>query len=140
VIVLDTNVISEPLRPEPDFAVVAWLDRQARETLYLTVTSLAELETGVALLPPGKRRSGLENGLSALIAQFFGPRILAVTAEAAHVHAAIAAAAQRRGAALSFADAQIAAVAKVNGFAVATRDMAPFLAAGLVVINPWQPA
>jgi toxin FitB len=140
VIVLDTNVISEPLKPEPDSTVVAWLDRQVRETLYLTVTSLAEIETGLALLPPGKRRSGLERGLSAQIAQFFGPRILAVTTEAAQVHAAIAAAAHRRGAALSFADAQIAAVAKLHGFAVATRDTAPFLAAGLDVINPWQPA
>ena len=139
-IVLDTNVISEPLRPQPELAVVAWLDRQARETLYLTVTSLAELETGLALLPPGRRRSALERGLSSLIAGYFGPRILAVTADVAPVHAAIAAAAQRRGAAISFADAQIAAIAKVHGFAVATRDTAPFLAAGLDVIDPWQPA
>lgn len=137
-IVLDTNVVSEPLRLAPDAAVVRWLDNQNAETLYLTVTSLAELNVGIALLPRGKRRRHLETGLSRLLTSLFGPRLLDAECAAAGLHAEIVASVARHGIRISFADAQIAAMAKHHGFAVATRDVTPFKAAGIDVIDPWQ--
>lgn len=136
-IVLDTNVVSEPLRPAPDQRVIRWLDGQPVESLYLTVTSLTELKLGIAMLPAGKRRNHLENGLSDLLISLFGPRLLDVPREAASLHAELAAHAARKGVAISFADAQIAAIAKQHAFAVATRDVIPFEAAGVAVIDPW---
>jgi predicted nucleic acid-binding protein len=138
VIVLDTNVVSEPLRSAPHPAVVKWLDAQMAETLYLTVTSLAELKVGVALLPQGRRRRHLETGLSNILESLFGPRLLDANREAAGLHAELVARAVRQGIAISFADAQIAAIAKQHGFAVATRDVIPFEAAGIEVIDPWK--
>jgi hypothetical protein len=138
VIVLDTNVVSEPLRAAPHPAVVKWLDEQIAETLYLTVTSLTELKVGVAMLPPGRRRRHLEAGLSNMLMTLFGPRLLDATADVAGLHAELAARAARAGVSMSFADAQIAAIAKQHGFAVASRDVVPFEAAGIDVIDPWQ--
>jgi hypothetical protein len=140
-IVLDTNVVSESLKPKPDPAVIAWLDRQAPATLYLAAPSLAELLLGVELLPNGKRRQGLAAGLEQLIAAFFGPRILAFDGQAAKAYAFVVARARASGSGKGIAiiDAQIAAVATCNRYAVATRDAAPFRAAGLPVIDPWAP-
>jgi hypothetical protein len=137
VIVLDTSVISEPLRDNPDLKVRAWLDNQLAEDLYLTATSLAELQVGVAIMPKGKKRFHLEDRLAALLRQLFGERFLAADRRVALVQAEIVARSRSKGVAIGFADAQIAAVAKVHGFAVATRDVAPFEAAGVEVINPW---
>lgn len=136
-IVLDTNVVSEPLRLAPNPAVVKWLDDQPAETLYLSVTSLAELKVGIAMLAPGKRRRHLESGLANLLKSLFGPRFLDATSETASFHADVVARAARQGVAISLADAQIAAIAKQHGFAVASRDVIPFKAAGLQVIDPW---
>lgn len=138
-IVLDTNVVSEALKPNPDPHVIAWLDRQEPETLYLATPSLAELLLGVALLPSGKRRQGLAAGLDQLIGAFFGPRILAFDGPAAKAYALAVARARAGGKALAIIDAQIAAVATCHRYAVATRDAAPFEAAGVPVIDPRLP-
>ncbi len=138
-IVLDTNVVSEPTRLRPDPIVMHWLDRQARETLYLTSTSLAELLVGVETMPVGRRRQGLAADLNSLLERFFGPRILPFEQQAAVVYAQLVSRARANGHVRSVADAQIAAIAEVHGFLLATRDVAPFAAAGVRLINPWLP-
>jgi len=138
VIVLDTNVVSEPMKASGDPAVTAWLDRQVADTLYLTATSLSELLLGLELLPAGLRRTGLGSALAELLANLFGPRILPFDQPAARAYATLVGRARAAGQAVSVADGQIAATAAVRGFAVATRDTAPFAAAGVPVINPWQ--
>lgn len=137
-IVLDTNVVSEPMKPGGSTAVLAWLDRQIADTLYLTTTSLAELLVGIQTLPNGKRKIGLDAALTELMAGLFGPRILPFDHQAALAYAPLVGRARTTGCAISVADGQIAAIAAAHGFTVATRDIAPFLAAGVPVINPWD--
>jgi predicted nucleic acid-binding protein len=136
-IILDTNVVSEPMRPMGSAIVLAWLDRQMAETLYLTATSLSELLTGVETLPAGRRKDGMGDALGGLINKLFGPRILPFDREAAKAYAMIVCRARANGYVIAVADAQIAAIATVNGFTVATRDTGPFLAAGVPIRNPW---
>ena len=138
-IILDTNVVSEPMKANGAPSVVDWLDRQAVETLYLTAANLAELLVGVETMPVGNRREGVGAALTALISKLFGSRILPFDEDAARTYANLVARARAKGVALSVADAQIAAIATVRGFAVATRDTAPFVAAGVPIIDPWRP-
>lgn len=135
-IVLDTNVISEPLKPAPDRRVLQWLDTQAVETLYLSAISYAELLVGIEMLPAGRRKNALAGSVAALLDRVFGDRILAFDRVAASEYAVIYARTRKSGP-ISISDAQIAAIASAHGFAVATRDIRPFRAAGLSVINPW---
>jgi toxin FitB len=137
-IILDTNVVSEPMKPRGNPAVIAWLDRQAAETLYLTSTSLSELLVGIGLLAAGKRKRGLADALAEVMQQLFGPRILAFDEPAAIAYASIVSRARESGYAISVGDAQIAAIARVHGFLVATRDTAPFKAVGVEIVNPWD--
>ena len=137
-IILDTNVVSEPMRPNGAPAVLAWLDRQADESLYLTATSFAELLLGVEILPPGKRKKGLAAALAELIAGLFGSRILPFDESAAKRYASLVGGARAAGRVVGVADGQIAAIAAAHGFAVATRDALPFQAVGVPVINPWK--
>lgn len=136
-IILDTNVVSEPMRPAGSPAVLDWLDRQAASTLFLTATSLSELMLGVEILPAGRRRDELRAGLAELLDTLFDSRILPFDAAAAHAFARLVAQARSAGRAISVADGQIAAIATAHGFRVATRDRAPFEAAGVPVIDPW---
>lgn len=137
-IILDTNVVSEPMKRGGNPAVQAWLDQQAAETLYLTAVSLSELMVGVAILPDGRRKEGLDGALNELLARLFGSRILAFDQRAAVAYAPLVCRARAGGRIISVADGQIAAIAAVHGFTVATRDTAPFAAAGVPVINPWE--
>ncbi len=137
-IVLDTNVISEPLKPLADPAVLRWLDSQDPETLYLTATNLAEILIGIALLPVGKRKRGMEVAMQTLLTKLFAGRFLSFDREAAIAFALLGSRAAAKGYSISVADCQIAAIAAVHGFAVATRDTAPFVAAGVAVVNPWE--
>ena len=139
-IILDTNVVSEPMRPNADPAVRDWLDRQHPDTLFLTAINLAELFAGIDALPDGKRKDGLGAGLAALLAKLFGPRILAFDQDAAFGYATIQSRARAAGHGISFADGQIAAIALCHGFSVATRDATPFRAAGVKVVDPWTEA
>jgi toxin FitB len=137
VIVLDTNVISEPLKPMADPTAVAWLDCQPKESLYLCAPVLMETLLGIALLPAGRRKRGMAVALEELLANYFADRFLSFEREAAQAYALLASRASARGFVISVADGQIAAIAATHGFSVATRDTAPFLAAGVPVINPW---
>ena len=137
-IILDTNVVSEPMRRNGNPAVKTWLDRQAAETLYLTTTSLSELLVGIEILPDGKRKEGLDAALSELVVRLFGSRVLSFDQQAAMAYAPLIGRARACGCLISVADGQIAAIAAAHGFTVATRDTAPFVAAGVPVINPWE--
>lgn len=139
-ILLDTNVVSETLRPAPEPRVVAWIDAQPLETLYLSAITVAELRAGVALLPAGKRRAVLHENLEKRVLPLFVGRILAFDATCTPAYAALLARTRAAGVAIAAADAYIAASAATVGFAVATRDARPFVAAGLTVVNPWQEA
>ena len=136
-ILLDTNVISEPLRLSADAGVLAWIDAQSIDTLYLSAISLAELRFGIATLPTGKRKETLHLGLEQRILPLFADRILPFDASASQAYADILSTARTQGRAISTADGYIAATAKCHGFMVATRDASPFEAAGVTVINPW---
>ncbi len=135
-ILLDTNVLSEPLRQAGHAGVVEWIDAQSIETLYLSAISLAELRFGIAALPPGKRRETLHSSLEHRILPLFSGRILPFDAAASEAYAVLRARARAEGLAIAAADGYIAAIAKAHGLAVATRDTGPFEAAGLTVINP----
>jgi predicted nucleic acid-binding protein len=137
-IVLDSNVIWEPLKPDADPAVIRWLDAQDPETLYLTATSLAKILIDVALIPAGRRRHGMEMAMQSLQTELFAGRILSFDREAAIAFAQLGSRAAAKRYPISIADCQIAAIAAVHGFAVATRDAAPFLAVGVPVVNPWE--
>lgn len=136
-IVLDTNVLSEPLRQRPHAGVVAWLDAQAVETLYVTTVSVAELRFGVAALPEGKRRQALHDRIEGEVLPAFAMRILSFDEDATVAYAALRAEARAAGQAIGDFDALIAAIARTRGFAVAARDTAPFRVAGVAVIDPF---
>ena len=137
-ILLHTNVVSEPLRPAPDIRVIAWIDAQPLETLFLSAITVAELRAGVALLPAGKRRTGLRESLEKQVLPLFAGRVLPFDLACSPAYAVLMAKARATGLAISTADGYIAAIAAANGFTVATRDTTPFDAAGAGVINPWQ--
>ena len=136
-ILLDTNVISEPLKLSADAGVLSWIDAQSIDTLYLSAISLAELRFGIAALPAGKRKETLHLGLEQRILPLFADRILPFDTAASLAYADILSMTRTQGRAIATADGYIAATAKRHGFMVATRDASPFEAAGLTVINPW---
>ena len=135
-ILLDTNIISEALKPAGDPAVLTWLDAQAVETLFLSTITLAELRFGIAAMPPGKRRDILGRELDQRILPVFEGRVLPFSRAAADAYGELRARARAAGKAISTADGYIAGIATAHGFAVATRDVGPFEAAQLRVITP----
>ncbi len=137
-ILLDTNVVSEPLRPAPEAQVIAWIDDQALETLFLSAITVAELRAGLAQLPAGKRRSGLQDSLEKRVLPLFTGRVLPFDVTCTQAYAELMAMARATGKTIASADGYIAAIAAANGLTVASRDTGPFVAAGVKVINPWQ--
>ncbi len=136
-IVLDTNVVSEAMKPEPHPAVRAWLNDQAAETLYLSSVTLAELLFGIAALPAGKRKDMLAQTLDGLLG-LFRDRVLPFDTDAARRYAELAVTAKTGGRGFPTSDGYIAAIAVSRGFMVASRDMFPYEAAGVPIINPWE--
>ena len=137
-IILDTNVVLEPLRRDPEPRVVEWLDGQTLETLYLSAITVAELRFGVQSLPVGHRRDRLHENLEQKVLPIFVGRVLAFDLSASQSYANIMAIARSIGRAISVADGYIAATAAANSMMVATRDTDPFDAAGLKTVNPWS--
>jgi len=137
-ILLDTNVLSEPWKPVPDEVVVAWLDAQAIETLFLSAITIAELRFGIAAMPSGKRQTILRDRLESEVLPNFSERILPFNLVTSQFYSELMARARVSGKAIGTADGYIAATAAANGLAVATRDTSPFRAAGLKVIDPWS--
>jgi predicted nucleic acid-binding protein len=114
------------------------MDAQALETLFLSAITVAELRAGLALLPPGKRRAGLQTSLETQVLRLFSGRVLPFDLGCTQAYAELIARARASGLAIASADGYIAAIAVANGLTVATRDTGPFEAAGAAVINPWQ--
>jgi len=136
-ILLDTNLVSEPWKPKPDPQVVAWIDAQSVDTLYLSAVTVAELRFGIAAMPVGKRRKILDERVEGELLPVFAGRVLPFDLAASRAYAALMAKAKIAGQAINMADAYIAAIAASRGFSVASRDAAPFQAAGVAIINPW---
>jgi len=136
-IILDTNVLSEPLKLRPNPKVLAWLDAQNAETLYISTISYAELRVGVLKMPAGKRRESLMANIDRVL-DLFRDRTLCFDIEAAEHLAQIAVECDRIGKPATAPDAYIAAVAAAHGFAVATRNVGHFEHTGVRVINPWD--
>ena len=135
-IVLDTNVVSEAMKPEPHSAVRAWLNGQATETLYLSTVTVAELLFGIGALPVGRRKDLLAQTLDGLM-RLFRDRVLPFDMDAARCYAELAVSAKTAGRGFPTPDGYIAAVASSRGFMVASRDTEPFKAPNIRVINPW---
>lgn len=137
-IVLDTNVVSEPLRPTPEHSVIDWLDNQDPDTLFLTTINVAELFAGLEILPKGRRRSSLDRALREQILSLFEGRILPFDNHAAEIFGHLHARTQAAGHTMSFADGAIAAIAATHGFTIATRNTRDFRETGVRVLNPWS--
>jgi predicted nucleic acid-binding protein len=136
-IVLDTNVVSEAMKPEPDPTVRNWLNDQSAETLFLSSVTLAELLFGIGVLPAGKRKDMLAKALDGLMG-LFRDRFLPFDIDAARHYAQLAVSARISGRGFPTPDGYIAAIAVSRNFIVASRDTAPYEAAGVVVVNPWK--
>jgi predicted nucleic acid-binding protein len=138
-ILLDTNVLSELMKPRPDPAVLEWVGSQPAVSLYTTSITQAEIQLGLMLLPRGARRDALEAAADAMFAEEFEGRVLPFGSEAARPYAEIAADRRRAGRPISQFDAQIAAIARVAEATIATRSVADFAGCGARLVNPWGP-
>ena len=137
-IILDTNVVSELMRPNPNSNVVDWVAGQATLDLHLSTVSEAELLYGIEILPPGGRRDRLLAEVEGMLREDFDGRILPFDSAAARAYAVIAAARRAAGRPINHADCQIAAIARCRDASVATRDVDDFEETGIEVINPWE--
>jgi toxin FitB len=137
-IILDTNVLSELMRPEPSPRVVAWIAKQPSTELFTTSITEAEILYGIELLTKGKRREGLLAAAEAMFAEDLAGRIFGFESDAARAFSKIAAHRHVLGRPISHADAQIAAIAQVRGAKLATRNIADFGDCGLDVVDPWN--
>lgn len=137
-IVLDTNVLSEAIRPAPARRVLDWLAAQPSSRLFTTTVSEAEFLYGLALLPTGKRRASLEEAARRMFEEDFADRVLPFDRAAASAFAVIAAARRKRGQPISEFDAQIAAIAHTYGATVATRNVGDFRDCGVAIVDPWN--
>jgi predicted nucleic acid-binding protein len=134
---LDTNVLSEPLRPRPATAVLEWFAAQPPASLLVCAVTQAEMLLGARLLPAGKRREAVEQALRAMFEQDFAGRVLPFDAAAAPAYADVVARRRAAGRPISQFDAQIAAVARHHGLRLATRNRADFEGCGLTLVDPW---
>ena len=137
-IILDTNVLSELMRPKPSAQVVLWVEKQHAAELFTTSITEAEIFYGIELLRSGKRREGLQAAAEAMFEEEFAGRVLAFDSEAARAFATIAARRREHGKPISHPDAQIASIVKLLGAALATRNVADFEGCEIHVIDPWH--
>ncbi|MBZ5607963.1 MAG: type II toxin-antitoxin system VapC family toxin [Acidobacteriia bacterium] len=137
-IVLDTNVLSEAMRPSPDAEVLRWMAGQPASQLFTTTITQAEILYGLELMPKGKRHASLKSAIEAMFEEDFGDRILPFDSDAALWFAQIAASRRKVGRPVSQWDAQIAAIARSRGAALATRNTDDFEHCGITLINPWS--
>jgi toxin FitB len=139
-IVLDTNVVSELMKSAPEAAVMSWINAMPAATVFVSAVTQAEILYGVALVPEGKRRDGLTRAARTAFEIYFRGRILPFDSEAAEAFATLAAGRRQAGRPISQADAQIAAIARSRGAALATRDVPDFEGCGVEIVNPWDTA
>ncbi len=139
-VVLDTNVVSELMRDDARPEVLAWLDKRPARDLFVTAVTEAEIRTGIAFLPEGRRRRGLAEAAERAFGSLFAGRVLPFDSEAARSYAGIAAARRAAGRPISQADGQIAAIAISRGMSLATRNVQDFADMGIKLIDPWEGA
>ena len=139
-ILLDTNVISELMRPDPAPAVLAWFGAHDAPALYLSAVGESELRRGAVILPAGRRRRQLLDAIDAMVKEDFPGRVLPFDSASAAAFADVFAARQKAGRPISFPDCQIAAIARAHGAALATRNAADFEGCGVTLLNPWHAA
>ena len=136
-VILDTNVISEAMKPQPDPRVASWMARQNAEDLFTTAIAQAEILHGVAVLPDGKRKQDLASAARQIFG-LFADKIFPFDSAAAELFAEIVAERRRIGRPIGAFDAQIAAIARSTGMALATRNVADFDGVGVTVFDPWR--
>lgn len=137
-IILDTNVLSELMRRDPDPAVLGWLDQQASQSVWITTITLFESRLGLALLPDGQTRQALEAAFAQLLAIDLENRVLPFDTEAAVQAALLAAQRQRAGRPVHIRDTQIAGIAQARRATIATRNLRHFDSLTVAVVNPWE--
>jgi predicted nucleic acid-binding protein len=138
VIVLDTNVVSELVRRQPNERVLAWLDAQQATELHVTAVTVAELGYGVARLPDGARRDALAAAVDAMLDVDLGRRVVPFDHPAAEIYGAIVVGRERSGRPISQADAQIAAICTAQEATLATRNGRDLAGTGVAVVDPWR--
>lgn len=137
-IVLDTNILSELMKPAPSKRVATWMAAQPAQSLYTTSVTQAEILHGGMLLPSGRRRKAFETAAEDMFREEFAGRVLAFGSDAAPFYARIAVDRRRARRPISQFDAQIAAIARSTGAAVATRNVTDFEGCGINLVNPWK--
>ncbi len=137
-IILDTNVISEPLKQSPHPVVIRWLDAQSPATLFVTTISQAELLAGVSALPAGRRRTELRKVIDKELADLFADRVLPFGERSAEAYAQVVPTANAAGNPIDFADAAIGAIAIEHDYILATRNVADFKGTSIKLLNPWS--
>lgn len=138
-LILDTNVVSEIMRPHPHEAVWVWMAVQTPADLHTTSITLAEMLYGISIMPDGLRSRSLSQAVGRIFADYFPDRILPFDRNAAVAYVAVMAGRRRIGKPMQVVDAQIAAIARAHGATVATRNVKDFADCGIEVVNPWQP-
>lgn len=137
-IVLDTNVLSELMRPAPAGAVLRWIEQQADEDLFISAITMAEILHGIARLPEGKRKQHLAVQALEMFEEDFADHILPFDADAAAAYAQLVTAREQSGKPVALADAQIAAICRSQQAGLATRNIKDFAETGVEIINPWD--
>ena len=137
-ILLDTNVVSELMKTEPAEAVLAWLNHQPSERLYLSVVTIGEIAYGLRILPDGKRRSGLRDRFERFVALAFDQRVLSYDESAGRIYGELMAERKELGLPMSVTDGQIAAIARRDHLTIATRNVLDFENCGIEVVNPFN--
>jgi predicted nucleic acid-binding protein len=140
VIIVDTNVVAEVMRASPAPAVVAWFNAQGSASLFLTAITVGEIRYGLRIMPKGHRRQTIEKGFDQIIATAFAGRILAFDESAAAHYGEVMGRRKEIGRPFSVPDGQIAALASLHSFAVATRNIRDFLDCGIELVNPFTPS
>jgi predicted nucleic acid-binding protein len=135
---LDTNVVSEFMKPKPDQKVLHWLENADEDITFMSVISLAELRLGIDLLDAGRRKSALHSWLSEHLPERFAGRIIAIDSVIADHWGRLSAAARRQGISLQVMDGFIAATAAAHSHVVVTRNVRDFQRLDVAVVNPWQ--
>ncbi len=137
-IVLDTNVVSEFMRIQPDEIVVKWLEAQPSEEIFTTTITIFEIQYGLNILPDGKRKRGLIHQFELAIQHDFAGRILDFDQGAAIAAARISAEYKKQGQGADVRDVQIAGISASKGCVLVTRNVMDFRLSKLEIINPWQ--
>ena len=136
-ILLDTNIVSETMRPRPDHTVIAWLNQLETTSLFISTITVAEIEYGLALLADGERKTDLEGRFQRYITEGFTERVLSFDIAAADEYGTVMATRRSTGRPMSSLDGQIAAIARAHGFTLATQNEKDFEACGIEVVNPF---